>query len=46
MGSPSYCHDVILNILWSVYIFQHTVTRLLLNLENTSHFISKGTIFL
>ena len=38
MGSHSYCHDVTLNILSCVYIFQHTVTRLLLNLENTSHF--------
>ena len=40
MGSPSYCHGVTLNILSSVYIFQHTVTRLLLNLENTPHFFS------
>ena len=30
MGSHSYCHDVTLKILSSVYIFQHTVTRLLL----------------
>ena len=40
MGSHSYCHDMTLNILTSAYIFQHTVTRLLLNLENTSHFFS------
>ena len=45
MGSHSYCHDMTLNILSSVYIFQHTVTRLLLNLENTSHFLSKDTTF-
>ena len=45
MGSHSYCHDVTLNILSSVYIFQHTVTRLLLNLENTSHFFSKDATF-
>ena len=31
MGSHSYSHDVTLNILSSVYIFQHTVTRQLLN---------------
>ena len=46
MGSHSYCHDVTLKKNSSVHIFQHTVTRLLLNLENTSHFFSKGTIFL
>ena len=40
MGSHSYFHHVTLNILSSVYIFQHTVTRLLLNLENTPHFFS------
>ena len=45
MGSHSYCHGVTLNILSSVYVFQHTVTRLLLNLEKTSHFYSKDTIF-
>ena len=45
MGSHSYCYDVTLNILSSVYIFQHTVTGLLLNLKNTSHFYSKDTIF-
>ena len=45
MGSHSYCHDVTLNILSSVYIFQRTVTRLLLNLDNTSHFFSKDTTF-
>ena len=45
MGSHSYSHDVTLNILSSVYVFQHTVTRLLLNLENTSHFFSKDTTF-
>ena len=38
--SHSYCHDVTLNILSSAYIFQHTFTRLLLNLENTPHFFS------
>ena len=42
-GSHSYCQDVTLNILSSVYIFQHTVPRLLLNLENISHFFSKDT---
>ena len=31
MGSHSYCHDTRLNILSSVYILQHTITRLLLN---------------
>ena len=41
IGSHFYCHDVTLNILSSVYIFQHTVTRLHLNLENTSHFSVK-----
>ena len=30
MGSHSYCHDTRLNILSSVCIFQHTITRLLL----------------
>ena len=40
MGSYSYCHDVTLNILSSVYIFQNTFTRLLLNLENTPRFFS------
>ena len=40
MGSHSYCHDVTLNILSSVYIFQNTFTRLLLNLENTPRFFS------
>ena len=41
MGSHSYCHDVTLNILSSVYIFKYTVTKLLLNLENPSHFSVK-----
>jgi len=36
MGSHSYCPDVTLNILSSVYIFQHTVTRPILHLENIS----------
>ena len=45
IGSQSYSHDVTLNILSSVYIFQHTVTRLLLNLENTSHFFQLGHNF-
>ena len=44
-GSHSYCQDVTLNILSSVYIFQHTVPRLLLNLENRSHFFSKDATF-
>ena len=46
IGRHSYCHGVTLNILSSVYIFQHTVTRLLLNLEDTSHFFGMGSIFL
>ena len=41
MGSHSYCHDLTLNILSSVYIFKYTVIRLLLNLENPSHFSVK-----
>ena len=45
IGSQSYSDDVTLNILLSVYIFQHTVTRLLLNLENTSHFFQLGHNF-
>ena len=45
MGSHSYCHDVTVNILSSVYIFQHTVTRLLLNLEITGNFLVRTQFF-